>query len=352
MSESIENEYLNGFSQNLRIPSFSISDANKNLKVNSVGSDIEWSAEAIQTGYIANQGDGTTNTIVSSVGYSFNGDLTTGLFDYSGVLALRKLGIAVLQIQNTKTNLYNRLELLNDTSLTTNRISFGNNQDCGITGDASTSLNHKISIRSDGNERLRISSNTTENIKFFRPINIDSNLSFGSYQPQIYSGTYGSSNVCGISFDVPYSRINFQSNISTICQMNNQRIDFNEPIVCNQAYAPKCLIVDGTSVTLDTNLSNPPIIYMKRNLTADSSITINGVSSTLNDASPKWSVLTDGNGNASTFNCNVIVGTLPIVFLNSGSRSYLTTGTISLTMNSNYEFFYVPSDNRMVLVKT
>lgn len=347
-----EYDNLNGFINKESVPEYTFSDSNKILRVNKNATSIEWTDESVQKGFLANQGDGATNTNLSNVGFCFNNDSTSGLFGYSGVIALRKNAITCLQVQASKSNFYNRIELQNDTLLNNERISFGTNANCGITGDASTLNNHRISFRTDQTERLRISSNTTENIEFFRPIQIDSNLIFGPYSPHIYAGNYGGSGVCGISFDVPYMRINFQSSISTVCQMNYARIDMFEPLVCNQSYSPKMIIIDGTTKTLDTNLTDPPIIYMKRNLTADSIVVINNISSLMLDTSPKWSIVTDGNGNSSTFNCVVQVGSMNILYLNNGTRTLYSSGSITLGINNNYEFFYSPTDSRMVLVKT
>jgi hypothetical protein len=349
--ETIFNEnYLNGISSDSQIPIYLIQDANKLLRVNDSATGLEWTDEALATGYISERGDGSSNTLTNYVGYIFKNNLQTGLFNYTSgafnILALRINNLNVLECTPGKINANQNIFFTDDSLLTSQRINFGLGN-CGISGDSSTNSQHQIGFRTDNNTRLII--NTQDGIIAKTQIQIDPSLAYTLSQPHISQrGTF----IMGISFDATYGKIEISSSgTNSLAEFKHDRIDFKEPVMFrNPTCFPSMQIIIDSSYTVPANLSGNALYYMKRGATTNSDITFPQPSAGYN---PRYEIITDSNITTPTYNCRLNTLSNDVLFLNASTRTILTGPVVNYTLALNAHFIlqFVDADNRWVMIR-
>lgn len=349
--ETLLNEnYLNGISSDSQIPIYLIQDANKILTVNSSATGLQWTNEAIASGYISEKGDGSSNTVDNYVGYIFKNSLNTGLFNYvSGpftILALRINNLNVLECTAGSINANQNIFFTNDSLLSSQRVNFGLGN-CGISGDSTTNNQHKIVFRTDNQERLRIG--TTENILCKSRIQIDPGLVYSLTDPHIYQTNIFT---MGISFDATNGSINISSSgTNSMAEFKYDRIDLKEPVIFrNPSCYPNLVIIENSSYTVPAGLSGNPIYYMKRGTVTNSDIVFPQPASGYN---PRYEIITDGQGNSSTFLCRLNTLSNDVLRIENGART-LVVGPVllSLVMNAHYIIQFVEADNKWISIRT
>lgn len=341
--------FLNGIQSNSEIPSYFTQDINKVLTVNDSATGLVWSNEIDSTGFISGRGDGSSNTASNYVGYTFKDKLNSGLFNYSqtpfDILALRVNNFNILECTAGQINALQNIFVTNDSSLANPRLNFGAGN-CGVSGDSSTNGSHAIGFRTDNNLRMKI--NTPDGIVALSPIQIDSSLAYTLSNPHISKrGTF----IMGISFDPTYGKIEFSAAaLTSICEFNYDRVDIKEPLIYRNPTCPLITIVENSTVTVPAILSGVPIYYLKRGMTAHSDLIFPNPASGFNC---RYEIITDGNGNSSTFLCRLNTVSNDVLSLFNGGRTLLTGPVINfaLTLNAHYIFQFVESDNRWLLIR-
>lgn len=332
-----------------QFPPYSIADINKFLSVNDSATGLEWSNEAVAQGYISERGDGSTNTVDSYLGYIFKNKLNSGLFNYTqtpfDILALRINNFNILECTAGQINALQNIFVTNDSSLANPRLNFGGGN-CGISGDSSTNGSHAIGFRTDNNLRMKI--NTPDGIVALTPIQIGSSLGYTLSNPHISKrGTF----IMGISFDPTYGKIEFSAAaLTSIAEFNYDRVDIKEPLIYRNPTCPLITIVENSTVTVPAILSGVPIYYLKRGMTTHSDLIFPNPASGFNC---RYEIITDGNGNSSTFNCRLNTLSNDVLLLFNGGRTLITGPLVSyvLTLNAHYIFQFVEADNRWLLIR-
>ena len=335
----------------ISLPPYTIYDINKFLSVNDAATGLEWSNEAVATGYISERGNGSTNTVDSYLGYIFKNKLNTGLFNYTSVpfdiLALRINNLNVLECMPGQINAKQNIFFTDDSLLASQRINFGTGA-CGISGDSSTNAQHKIGFRTDNNTRMII--NTQDGIIAKTQIQIDPSLSYSLTNPHISQrGTF----IMGISFDATNGTINISSSgTNSLAEFKYDRLDIKEPVLFrNPQCFPDMRIIVDSSYTVPAILSGNPIYYMKRGTVTNSDITFPQPASGYN---PRYEIITDGQGNSSTFLCRLSTLSNDVLRIENGARTLLTGPVVnfSLVMNAHYIITFCEQDNKWISVRT
>jgi len=348
---NVEQNYLTGINPDNQIPVYLIQDSTKLLRVNQTATGLEWTNEAIATGYISETGDGSSNTSTNYVGYIFKNLLNTGLFNYvSGpftILALRINNLNILECTAGQINANQNIFFTNDSLLSSQRINFGLGN-CGISGDSTTGNQHKIVFRTDNQERLRIS--TSENILCKSRIQIDPALIYSLSAPHIYQTNIFT---MGLSFDATNGMINLSSSgTNSMAQFKYDRIDLREPVIFRNPHCyPDLQIIENTSYTVPAGLTGNSIYYLKRGMVTHSDITFPNPASGFN---PRYEMITDGNGNSSTFNCRISTFSNDILRIENGART-LVTGPVSnfvLVLNAYYIIQFCEADNKWIMIRS
>jgi len=340
---------LSGIDIETEIPTYLIQDASKFLRVNDSATGLIWTNESIATGYISERGNGSTNTIDNYVGYVYKNKLNTGLFNYTqtpfDILALRINNFNILECTAGQINALQNIFVTNDSALANPRLNFGGGN-CGISGDSTTNGSHAIGFRTDNNLRMKI--NTPDGIVALTPIQIDSSLGYTLSNPHISKrGTF----IMGISFDPTYGKIEFSAAaLTSIAEFNYDRVDIKEPLIYRNPTCPLITIVENSTVTVPAILSGTPIYYLKRGLTTNSDLIFPNPASGFNC---RYEIITDGNGNSSTFSCRLNTVSNDVLSLYNGARTVLTGPVINfvLTLNAHYIFQFVEADNRWLLIR-
>lgn len=330
------------------VPTYTTSDADKKLTVNNTGSDLEWRADSVSAGYISARGDGSTNTESNAVGFVFENKLKSGLFNYTSgindILALKIDDANVLECTPGRIYANQNINFMSDTLLSSQRINFGQG-DCGISGDSSTNNQHAITLRTDNQERLRISTN--ENILCKSRIQIDTSLVTSINAPHIYSTNMFTP---GISLDPVYGSILFSSSGSNLmAELNREYIDLREPVRLRHPIVPEIQIVEGTLVTANANLQGKHTYYMKRSAVTHSEINFPQPASGYN---PRYEIITNANG-VSVNTCRISTLSNDVIQLIAGVRT-VTTGPvlINLTFNAHFIMQFIEADNSWLLIRT
>lgn len=342
---------LSGIDIETEVPTYLIQDATKLLRVNATATGLEWANDIKEDGFMADRGDGSTNTASDYVGFIFENKLNSGLFNYDSgpndVLALKHQGSNVLDTNGSQININNNIFLQNDSLLSSSRIAFGNSS-CGISGDSTTNNQNKISFRTDSQERLQI--NTQDGLLCKSLIKIDSGVVGSASAPHMYmGGTF----VTGITLDSTLGKITLSSGTlyeNMIVQYN--QIDLKRPVIFRgpQCY-PDYRIIEAVSYTVPANLSGNYFFHMKRSATTNTDITFPQPSANFN---PRYEIVTDGMGITSTFNIRLNTLSNDVLNIANGARTLLTGPVVNsnLVLNAHYIVQFCEADNRWVFIRT
>lgn len=329
------------------VPTYTTSDADKKLTVNNAGSDLEWRADSVSAGYISARGDGSSNTESNAVGFVFENKVKSGLVNYTSgiddILALKIDDTNIFECTPGRIYANQNINFMSDTLLSSQRINFGQG-DCGISGDSSTNDENAITLRTDNQERLRISTN--EGILSKARIKFDNTILDVVGEPLIYrDGTF----LMGISFDSTYGTIRLSRSSSSIAEFNREYIDLKEPVRLRHPIVPEIQIVEGSLVTANANLQGKHTYYMKRSALAHTEVNFPQPAS---GYSPRYEIITNANG-VSTNNCRISTLSNDVIQLIAGVRT-VTTGPvlINLTFNAHFIFQFIEADNSWLLIRT
>ncbi len=330
------------------VPTYTTSDADKKLTVNTTGSDLEWRADSVSAGYISERGSGSTNTESDAVGFVFENKVKSGLFNYTSgindILALKIDDTNIFECTPGRIYANQNINFMNDTLLSSQRINFGQG-DCGISGDSSTNNENAITLRTDNQERLRISTN--ENILCKSRIQIDTSLVTSINAPHIYSTNMFTP---GISLDPVYGSILFSSSgANLMAELNREYIDLREPVRLRHPIAPEIQIVEGTLVTANANLQGKHTYYLKRSTAGTSEVVFPQPASGFN---VRYELITDGNGNTSSNVCRISTLSNDVLQLIAGVRTLISgSAVINLTLNAHFIMQFIEADNRWLLIR-
>lgn len=331
------------------LPDYLIQDANKILKINSSSTGIEWSNLINESGFIANSGNGNTNTTNNYVGFCYSSNPKTGLFNYgptNETLGLRIDGNPILELQNDGIYPIKNIICSNDPLLSTGKISFADSTTY-ITGTNTT--NKQISFNCDSQEILRLSNDTTQHILFKKPLRIENQL-YSASNPHIFCKS-STSNICGISFDPVYNKIEISCGIipAYIQRIENNLVTFTRAVYNQRVTCNDIRHVSGTIYNITTNQSDMPIIYAKRHASNNTTIILPYQPS----CPEQYRIIVDQNGISTANFIYLNTTNMDVLFIDNGIRTLFTYpfSNIDLGINRVYDCHYSAADTRWIVIK-
>lgn len=384
-----QNTVLNGVDIETEIPVYLSQDANKSLRINSVATGLEWVNEGpllpppsflVQNALLTNNAvsllwtsnlqylgtslinDGNFSAkrgTSSSDGYQFNNISDSGVFGVqtSSQIILRSENVNRVSVDNQGTTINGflrqtagNIQLDNDTLGSSPRIGFGNPTSTYITGDSTTGGANTLVLATEGQDLIKLqTTDTYRNIECKGAIFISDTFPYTSRYSHISGGssTYGGSGAIGLRFSSNLIQLSSSFEVTPFYTTTTK------PIFITQAFAPKIVEVFGTTYTINGD-TTPPTIYMRKSASANTNVTINSVIS-YGDYNPSWTLITDNDSVGGTFTFNVVVGSIEVVQMNNGTRTLFTSGSITLTGNTTWQFTYISLANggigRMFLIR-